>query len=230
MNIARFVTDYSENTELDTISNIIERFKNHPNILKIKDNVKIETKFQFLSVKEYNKRKPTTFNNIPTRFLVENNDIISPVITEMYNEAKSNACFPDSLKLADITPAFKKDDRTKKDHYRPVSVLPFVSKIFQRNMYDQISLYMESYLSPFLCGFRKGLSTQYCIMGMLEKWSGNIAGAVFTDLSKAFDCLGHELLVAKLEAYGFDFQSLDYIYSYLSHRKQRTKVNKTFSA
>ena len=102
-------------------------------------------------------------------------------------------------------------------------------------MYDQISLYMESYRSPFLCGFRKGLSTQYCIMVMLEKWrnargNGNIAGAVLTDLSKAFDCLDHELLVAKLEAYGFDFQSLAYIYSYLSHRKQRTKVNKTFSA
>ena len=114
-------------------------------------------------------------------------------------------------------------------------MLPSVSKIFERNMYDQIYLYMESYLSPFLCGFRKGLSTQYCIMVMLEKWrdardNGNIAGAVLTDLSKAFDCLEHELLVAKLEAYGFDFQSLAYIYSYLSHRKQRTKVNKTFSA
>ena len=70
---------------------------------------------------------------------------------------------------------------------------------------------------------------------MLGKWrnaidNGNIAGAVLTDLSKAFDCLDHELLVAKLEACGFDFQSLAYIYSYLSHRKQRTKVNKTFSA
>ena len=155
MNITGFVTDYSENPELDTISNIIERYKNHPSILKIKDNVKIETKFQFSSVKEctikekidsLDKRKPTTFNNIPTRFLVENN-ISSPVITEMYNEAKSNACFPDSLKLADITSAFKKGDRTKKDNYRPVSVLASVSKIFERNMYDQISLYMGSYLS-----------------------------------------------------------------------------------
>ena len=69
---------------------------------------------------------------------------------------------------------------------------------------------------------------------MLEKWKKaldkrNNAGALLTDLSKAFDCLNHELLIAKLEAYGFDYLSLAYIFSYLSGRKQRTKVNNSFS-
>ena len=69
---------------------------------------------------------------------------------------------------------------------------------------------------------------------MLGKWykaldKCNIAGALLTDLSKAFDCLHHELLIAKLEAYGFDHSSLAYIYSYLSDRKQRTKVNNSYS-
>ena len=59
--------------------------------------------------------------------------------------------------------------------------------------------------------------------------SGKLAGALLTDLSKAFDCLNHELLIAKLEAYGFNQLSLSYIYSYLSDRKQRTKVNNSFS-
>ena len=59
--------------------------------------------------------------------------------------------------------------------------------------------------------------------------SGKLVGALLTDLSKAFDCLNHELLIAKLEAYGFDNPSLRYIYSYLSDRKQRTKVNNSFS-
>ena len=54
---------------------------------------------------------------------------------------------------------------------------------------------------------------------------GKIGGALLTDLSKAFDCLNHELLIAKLEAYGFDKKSLTYIFSYLTDRKQRTKVN-----
>ena len=59
--------------------------------------------------------------------------------------------------------------------------------------------------------------------------NGEIAAALLTDLSKAFDCLNHELLIAKLEAYGFDNSSLRYIYSYLSDRKQRTKLNNSFS-
>ena len=60
--------------------------------------------------------------------------------------------------------------------------------------------------------------------------NGKPAGALLTDLSKAFDCLNHELLIAKLETYGFDQSSLSYIYSYLSDRKQRTKVNNSYSS
>ena len=70
---------------------------------------------------------------------------------------------------------------------------------------------------------------------MLEKWrkaldNGKLAGALLTDLSKAFDCLNHYLMIAKLHAYGFDYNSLDYIYSYLSDRKHRTKVNNSLSS
>ena len=69
---------------------------------------------------------------------------------------------------------------------------------------------------------------------MIEKWrqsldSGGQAAAVLTDLSKAFDCIDHELLISKLNAYGFDNSSLTFIYSYLSGRKQRTKINSSFS-
>ena len=79
------------------------------------------------------------------------------------------------------------------------------------------------------CGFRKGHSTQQCLLAMLEKLkrsadSGKAFGALLTDLSKAFDCLDHELLIAKLNAYGFSL-----IENYLSHRKQRTRVNNSYS-
>ena len=245
LDIEGFITcDYSYNPKLNYISNIIDKFKNHPSILKIKKVVNFDTPFRFLPVDEsviydkidlLDKRKPTTYNNIPTRILVENKDIISPFITEMYNEANRTSKFPNLLKLADVTPIHKKNERIIKGNYRNVSILPPVSKIYEREMFDQISVYIEKYLSPFLCGFRKGYSTQHCLMVMLDKWhkamdNGKFAGALLTDLSKAFDCHNHELLIAKLEAYGFDQSSLSYIYSYLSDRKQRTKVNNSYSS
>ena len=93
---------------------------------------------------------------------------------------------------------------------------------------------MENKLSPYLCGFRKGYCTQYCLMVMLEKLKKALDGkhkfgALLTDLSKAFDCLNHELLIAKLDAYGFNNATLNLILSYLTGRKHRTKVNHQFS-
>ena len=117
-----------------------------------------------------------------------------------------------------------------KRKYRPVSILPVVSKIFERIIQNQIKTYVEKHLSPFLCGYRKGYNTQYALTAMIEKWKehlgkkGNIAGAIMMDLSKAFDTLNHELLIAKLEAYGFDKSALAIILSYLSDRWQRTEL------
>ena len=244
LDIQGFVTyDYSYQPELDYITNIINKFKNHPSIMKIKENIVITERFNFEPVDEsviydkidsLDKRKPTTYNNIPARILVENKDIISPFITKIYNDSNRDSKFPNSLKSAEVTPVHKKEERINKDNYRPVSILPSISKIFERNIFDQVDSYIDKHLSPFLCGFRKGYSTQYCLNVMIDKWkkaidSGKFAGALLTDLSKAFDCLNHELLIAKLEAYGFDKSSLNYIYSYLSNRIQRTKVNSSFS-
>ena len=160
------------NPDLDHISNIINKFKDHPSILKIKGMIDITNPFSLSKINElvvstYIKsldiNKPTTFNNIPVRFLVENNDIVSPFITNIYNDSLSNLDYPTLLKVADITPVHKKDDTTKKDNYRPVSILPVISKIFERIIFDQICSYIDSFLSPFLSGFRQGFSTQHCL-------------------------------------------------------------------
>ena len=94
---------------------------------------------------------------------------------------------------------------------------------------------MDPYFSKFQCGFRKGDSTQQCLIAFIEKWKsaidqGKSFGAVLTDLSKAFDCFPHELLIAKLHAYGFSLRALRLVNSYLSNRKQRTKINESFSS
>ena len=101
-------------------------------------------------------------------------------------------------------------------------------------MQKQMKDYVEKYLSKYLCGYRKGYNTQYVLALMIEKWklsldNSGLAGAVFMDLSKAFDTLNHELMIAKLGAYGFEKQALGIILSYLTDRWQRTRVNSSFS-
>ena len=100
-------------------------------------------------------------------------------------------------------------------------------------LFKQISEYFEPILSKFPCGFRKGFSAQRSLLAMLEKWKLAVAsernfGALLTDLPKAFDCLPHDLLLANLNAYGFSLLTLKLVQSYLSNRKQRTKINSEF--
>ena len=102
-------------------------------------------------------------------------------------------------------------------------------------MTEQLNKYFEHKFSIFQCGFRKGFNAQHCLIYMIEKWKRSLdkkgeGGALLTDLSKAFDCLNHGLLIAKLEAYGVGYPSLLLINSYLSNRIQRVKVNSTFSS
>ena len=102
-------------------------------------------------------------------------------------------------------------------------------------MFKQMSQFFQNIFSIYQCGFRKGFSTQHCLLAKLEKWKRSIDnskmfGALLTDLSKAFDCLDHELLIAKLNAYGFSLTALKLVHSYLSNRKQRTKINSSYSS
>ena len=94
---------------------------------------------------------------------------------------------------------------------------------------------MEPFFSKQQCGFRKSYSTQYCLLSMFEKNKsavdkGKYFGAILTDLSKAFDRIYHELVLAKLHAYGFVMRALRLIHSYLTNRKQRTRVNDDYSS
>ena len=102
-------------------------------------------------------------------------------------------------------------------------------------MFKKISDFFGNIFSKNQCGFSKGHNTQQCLLAMLEKWkksvdSGKAFGALLTYLSEAFGCLDHELLIAKLNVYGFSLPpALTLIHDYLSRRKQRTRVNNSYS-
>ena len=116
-----------------------------------------------------------------------------------------------------------------------MSILPVISKVYERHLFHQINDFLHSKLSQYQCGFRKGCSFQYCnicLILMLEKWKQYIdkegsSGSLLTDLSKAFDCLSRDLLIAKLKVYGFSYEALKLIYSHLS---MRVRINLHYSA
>ena len=111
-------------------------------------------------LRSLNPNKTCTFKNIPPKILKESRECCSDILQKHFNNTLSNKEFPDELKLVDATPIYKKDDPNKSKNYRPVSVLPVVSKVFEKIMHDQISQY---FLTPYLRGYRKGFSTQQAL-------------------------------------------------------------------
>ena len=133
------------------------------------------------------------------------------------------------MKEAYITPVFKKDDRLRKENYRPISILNTFSKVFERYILEQLTSFFNVTMYQFLSAYRKNFSCQNVLLRLIEQWrqhldSNKIVGAVLTDLSKAFDRLPHDLLIAKLEAYGLDREMVKLVYSYLKDLKQAVKV------
>ena len=123
-------------------------------------------------------------------------------------------------------PIYKK---VEKNNYRHVSVLPCVSKIFEGVLVDQLSEYFECHMSQFVSGFRKRHDCQCVLLRFNESLkshldNNDIAGAVLTDLSKAFDCLPHDLLISKMYQYGVDKSSCKLIASYFKGRYHRVKL------
>ena len=173
--------------------------------------------------------------DIPTKIIKLNSDIFADFIFKNFNNNIAFSFYSTCLKNSNISPVHKKDSRNIETNYRPVSILSNISKIYERCLYSQIANFFDEKLSPYQCGFRKGFSAQQCLIVMIENWRksldhGGSFGALLTDLSKAFDCLPHDLLVAKLHAYGFDIASTRLIYSYLKDRKQRVKIDHIYSS
>ena len=161
----------------DPIIAAIEKYKQHPSILKIRKHIRVENYFDFKHIddkkkmaevlKDLNAKKAKQENDIPIKLIKDNIELFSSVLSRMFNFYIEKISFPNSLKQADIITVHKKDDANDKNNYRPVSILPPLSKTFEKCLYDQIYAYTDSILFKAQCGFRKGYSTQYSIIAMI---------------------------------------------------------------
>ena len=152
---------------------------------------------------------------------------ISQPITLIINQSILSGTFPDKLKLAKVIPIHKNGDNTKIDNYRPITILPAISKIFERVLFNQIDKYFSSHnlYNDSQYGFRKKHSTEHAALELVDIISqelekGNTPLNIFIDLSKTFDTLDHKILLNKLNHYGFSGPALNIMKSYLTDRKQ----------
>ena len=159
-------------------------------------------------------------SDIPTKIIKKNSDIFSDILFKEFNKSLEICKFPSCLEIANVTPVYRKGNRSNKDNYRPVSILPNLSKTFERCLCKQISTFFEDILSKYQCGFRKEHSGQHCLLVLIEKYKqsvdhGKTFGALLTDLSKTFDCLPYSLFTVKLKVYEFGSNSLKLVNDYL---------------
>ena len=243
LGIEEYINTIYQDNAPDNLFTILEKYEFHSSITAIRNNCPKDLSFSFSTVdneyvksiiKNLDNSKSCQKEDIPVKIIQNNIEIFSPFLCESINHSLQNAYFPNDLKLAEVIPLFKKDSRLEKSNYRPVSILSNFSKIYEICIFEQLSTYFENFLSKFQFGFRKNYSAQQCLMALIDLWKKSVDknkafGILLTDLSKAFDCVNHTLLIAKFAAYGLDEISLKFLLSYLKNRTQKVRINNTYS-
>ena len=161
---------------------------------------------------------------------------IVDVLTHLFNKSVIGGEFPQSLKIAEIIPIFKKGDKKCVNDYRPISLLPIFSKIFEKIIKCRVLSYLEkiAFFSSKQYGFRAGKSTEdalltHCCHIYESIDQKKYTAALYIDIKKAFDTVDHGILLNKLEKAGFRDFMLDWFASYLKNRKQKVKIGYFFS-
>lgn len=234
IDIANAFNDYSIN-----ITNSINYYKQNydtSNIKTCSDTIfLIPTDCQEIVkiIQLLNSTKSTGYDDIQTHILKRSKLQIAPVLSYLINMSLESGCFPEPLKVTLIKPLHKKGCKTTLGNYRPISLIPVLSKIFEKVMLKRLTEFLDRHniIKPEQYGFRKGKSTcsaAFClinnIMNFMDK--SKSVTAVFFDMTKAFDFVSHIKLLAKCEAYGLRGVANKWLKSYLSNRMQFVVINK----
>ena len=221
----------------------VDEFQDHPSIKSIAENTENENYFDFQPVgTEYvkdillklNPRKAVECDNISQRLLRITAPALARPLTCLLNHLINGCSWPTVWKCSNISPICKKSEETDKTNYRPVPLLTALSKVYERVLFDQMYGAFQCKLSLNLSGYLKGHPCCTALLKMTKDWRACLdrreaVAAVEIDLSKAFDSVCHSLLIAKLSAYGLSERASTLMKAYLCGRKQRVKIDNTFS-
>ena len=186
----------------------------------------------YRKLKILNIGKAADLDQIPCKLLKIAAEVVTPLLTQIFDKIICTSIFPNDWKLARVTPIFKKGRKDDMDNYRPISVISVVAKIFEKLIFEQLYEYLNNnnLITASQSEFRSLHSTLTALIEATDKWSINIDnklqnGVIFIDLKKAFDTIDHTILIRKLQMYGVDQNGIKFFESYLSDRCHRCCVN-----
>lgn len=237
LTMANAFNDFFSNVGPNLAESIPHSEKHFSSFLKIRQNrnflfTEISPETVINIIKTFNAKTSVGCDGFSNKVLKSIKEEIATPLSKFINQSFSTGIFPDLLKKARVVPIFKKGDETLVQNYRPISILPALSKIYERAMHDQITSYLDTHqlLNPNQYGFRADHSTELASTHLVDKVisrfdKGFKTVGIFMDLSKAFDTLDHRILITKLARYGFAEGAITLMKSYLTNRKQFVQLD-----
>ena len=230
----KFKSDQNVNIDQDIDNNNRDNLSSN-----VSDNFNfdfISDEYVFNQINKLSNSKSPGLDNIDVKLLKTAAPVICKSLSFICNLSLATSVFPSEWKKAKVVPIFKSGSKCSVENYRPISVLSIVSKIIERAVHDQVYSFMlnNNYLSSSQSGFRSQFSTATTVIDVQDYIlnhmdAGNVTGAIFLDLKKAFDTVDHSLLIKKLKKYGITGNELNWFNSYLNNRMQSVKVGSSAS-
>ena len=226
------------------LKSIANQYKDHPSIVHIRKNALNNTHLGISSFsteevtpdkvnsirKSLDANKAPGTDQMPMKLIILASDFLSEPISKDLNNCITSCTFPENANVATVVPInMKTDDKYVIFNYRLVGLLNGFSKIYEIHLKNHLVSSMNQHILSLVLAYRKNYSSQHILIRLLEEWekcldNNYVVDGVLMDLYKAFDCLPHDLLISKLEAYGINENLLAYLHSHLSNAKQCARI------